>query len=556
MLCKAKIRALGDRIARLQKFLQVLLRTALGKVRLEDMPEFLKTLLARLAEGWNQLTGGQKFILAASATLAITGIILLLSWPSKEPEGAASDSSKWAILFRNVDPSEGNTIVTGLKNAKIPYKLESEGRDIYVPRDKVYEQRMSFSALGVPRSGGIGYEIFDKTNLGVTDFVQNINYRRALEGEISRTIGSLTEVEIARVHLNLPKPSLFTEKSVPPTASVVLKLKPAAQLDRKTVRGIAQLVASSVEGLKSGSVTILDQSGKVLNRGGDNPNAEITDANNEVRTQVEVYLRSKVEEMLDGVVGPGAHRVQVEVDIDFEQVDKTIESYNPEKKVVRSEQSEEESKTNSPSDGNTTRETRTANYEIDKTVMKVISAPGSTRKKVSVSVAVDGRWEKGGKNGDSAVWKSRTPEEMSQLTELVKSAVGAMPGGDNVYVTNVRFENPAVEAQVEELIRKKPVPWDDITRYGIAFLALIAGFFFLKGLLKLATEAANPPAPKYADLQIAMADEEEDEAPVKVNDMLARVEAAAKADPMSFSKLVRSWLQDDNNNANGNKEKK
>lgn len=516
------------------------------------MPEFLKTLLARLSEGWSHLTGGQKFILSASAVLALTGIILLLSWPSKEPEGAASDSSKWAILFRNVDPTEGNTIVTGLKNAKIAYKLENEGKDIYVPRDKVYEQRMSFSAQGIPRTGGIGYEIFDKTNLGVTDFVQNINYRRALEGEISRTIGSISEVEVARVHLNLPKPSLFSEKSIPPTASVVLKLRPAADLDRRTVKGIAQLVASSVEGLKPGAVTILDQSGKVLNRGGDNPTAEITDANNEVRTQVETYLRAKVEELLDGVVGPGAHRVQVEADIDFEQVDKTIESYNPEKKVVRSEQSEEESKNNSPADGNTTRETRTANYEIDKTVMKVISAPGSVRKKVSVSVAVDGRWEKGGSKGDSAVWKARTPEEMSQLTELVRSAVGAAPGGDNVYVTNVRFENPAVEAQVEELTRKKPIPWDDITRYGIAALALVAGFLFLRGLLRIATDAANPPAPKYADLQLALEDEEEMEnQPINVNDMLAKVEAATKSDPLSFSRLVRTWLSDDS----GNKEK-
>ncbi len=514
------------------------------------MPEFLKVLLARLAQGWNQLTGGQKAVLSVSAALALVGAILLISWPSKTPSGAASDSSKWAILFRNVDPTEGNTIVTGLKNAKVPYKLENEGKDIYVPRDKVYEQRMSFAAQGVPRSGGIGYEIFDKTNLGVTDFVQNINYRRALEGEISRTIGSLSEVENARVHLNLPKATLFSEKEMAPTASVVLKLKPAAELDRRTVKGIAQLVASSVEGLKAPAVTILDQNGKVLNRGGDNPGAEISEANNEVRTQVEGYLRQKVEEMLDGVVGPGAHRVQVEVEMDFEQVDKTIESYNPEKKVVRSEQTEEETKTNSPADGNVSRETRTANYEIDKTVMKVLSSPGSVRKKVSVSVAVDGRLEKAAK-GDSVVWKARTPEEMSQLTELVKSAVGAGSGTDNVYVTNVRFDNPAVAAQMEELSQKKVLPWQDYARYGVALLALIAGFLFLRGLLKLATEAANPPAPQYADIHLEFPEEEKPSAPVKVNDMLAKVEAATRQDPASFARLVRAWLSDE-----GEKEKK
>jgi len=519
------------------------------------MPEFLKVLLARLAQGWNRLTSGQKFVLGASATLALVGSILLVSWPSKTPAGASSDSSKWAILFRNVDPAEGNTIVQGLKTAKIPYKLESEGRDIYVPRDKVYEQRMTFAAQGLPRSGGVGYEIFDKTNLGVTDFVQNINYRRALEGEIARTIGSLTEVENARVHLNLPKPTLFSDKEMPPTASVVIKLKPAAELDRKTVKGVAQLVASSVEGLKASAVTILDQDGKVLNRGGDNPAAEISDANNEVRTQVEGYLRQKVEDMLDGVVGPGSHRVQVEVEMDFDQVEKTIESYNPESKVARSEQSEEETKTNSPADGNVTRESRTSNFEIDKTVMKQISAPGSSRKRVSVSVAVDGHLEKSPK-GDSAVWKPRSAEEMGQLTELVKSAVGATPGTDNIYVTNVRFDNPAVEAQMEELNKKKEVPWKDFARYGVAALALLAALLFLRGLLKLASEAANPPPPEYANVRIEyppedVAEEGSAQQPMKVNEMLARVEAATKQDPMSFARLLRNWLVDD-----GSKEKK
>jgi flagellar biosynthesis/type III secretory pathway M-ring protein FliF/YscJ len=248
--------------------------------------EVLREFLARLSEAWNRLGKGQKSILALSAALAFTGLLVLAVWPAMAKPND-EDKKGFATLFRDLDPAEASQILEGLKAEKIEYKLENQGRNILVPRGIVDEQRIVYAAQGLPRSGTVGWEIFDKSQLGLTDFVQNINYRRALEGEIGRTIAGLGPVEAARVLISIPKPTLFTDREQPPTASVVVKLRAGGELDRKTTKGIAQLIASSVEGLKPQNVTILDQEGKVLNRGGgDDPSAQV-EGNAEMRGQVE-----------------------------------------------------------------------------------------------------------------------------------------------------------------------------------------------------------------------------------------------------------------------------
>jgi flagellar M-ring protein FliF len=532
------------------------------------MLDFLRQFLTRLSEAWNQLEKGQKTILAASAVLAFAGLVSLVVWPgvAKGMEDAESRSG-FGTLFRNLDAPEAAQVVEGLKSNKVAYKLENNGRDILVERSRLDEQRLSLAAQGMPRSGTVGWEIFDKTQLGLTDFVQNINYRRALEGEIARTIAGLGQVENARVLISIPKPSLFTEKDQPTTASVVIKMKGGQELDRKAVKGIAQLIASSVEGLKSSNVTILDSDGRVLNRGGGEGPAAVSEANNEIRAQVEVQLQNKVSEILDGVVGAGNHRVQVSADIDFDQVERTAESYNPQSRVVRSEQTEEETKEGSPAEGNVTRDTRTANYEIDRTVVKSVTAPGSLRRRVAVSVAVDGRWEavhdsgadKQAKTPPTQVWKPRSPEEVSQLTELVRNAVGAQIGSDNVFVTCVKFENPLVAAALAEMGRQ-PQPWGDWLRWGIIGLVVVAGLLLLRSLVKLLQDTMNPPQPAYADVipSESIEDAEEEQVyveAVRVNELLQKLEAMTKAEPGGFAKLVRSWLQE-GSSASGSNPKK
>jgi flagellar M-ring protein FliF len=336
-------------------------------------------------------------------------------------------------------------------------------------------------------------------------------------------------------------------------------MRPGQELDRKSVKGIGQLIASSVEGLKPQNVTILDADGRVLSKGGGEGPSALTEANNELRSQVEAYLQNKVSEILDGVVGSGNHRVQVSADLDFESVEKTAESFNPASKVVRSEQTEEETKENSPADGNSTRESRTANYEVDRTVVKSVSSPGSVRKRVTVSVAVDGRWEDPSDSAKSAakdssrearpVWKARSPDEVAQLQELVRNAVGAQTGADNVFVTCVKFENPMVAMALEEM-SKKPAPWMDWARWAVLALSLVAGLLLLRSLVKVMQEAMNPPQPAYAELvaqELAEENPEEEEImaeAVRVNDLLSRLESMTRAEPSNFSKLVRNWLQE------------
>lgn len=203
------------------------------------------------------------------------------------------------------------------------------------------------------------------------------------------------------------------------------------------------------------------------------------------------------------------------------------------------------------------RETRTANYEIDRTVVKSVSAPGALRKRVTVSVAVDGRWEKlpdsvkakAGKDAPSSEWKPRTTDEISQLTELVRNAVGAQPGSDNVFVTCVKFENPVVEMALEEMGRKQQ-PWGDWIRWGIAGIVVIAGLLLLRSMVKLLQETMTPPQPAYAEVvpQDHFSEEAEEEEvyveAIRVNELLGKLEAMTKAEPGGFSKLVRSWLQE------------
>jgi len=516
--------------------------------------EVLREFLARLAEAWNRLGRGQKSILALSAGLAFTGLLVLAVWPAVSRPND-EDKKGFATLYRDLDPSEASQIVEGLKSAKIEYKLENQGKNILVPRAVVDEQRITFAAQGLPRSGTVGWEIFDKSQLGLTDFVQNINYRRALEGEIGRTIAGLGPVEAARVLISIPKPTLFTDREQPPTASVVVKMKSGQELDRKTTKGIAQLIASSVEGLKPQNVTILDQEGKVLNRGGGDDPSAIVEGNAEMKGQIEAYLQNKVSDILDGVVGQGNHRVQVSAEVDFDQTERTQETYDPASKVVRSEQTEEESKENSPADGNTTRETRTANYEISRATVKTTSAPGSVRKHLTVSVAVDGRWQepsdsvKAADKNAKPTWVSRTPDEIAQLTELVRNAVGAQGDTDKVFVTCVKFENPVVQLAMAEMTRRQ-LPWQQYAWWAVIAIVVVAGIMLTASLVRILQEAVTPPQPAYADLvtptETVIEEAEFAAEAVRVNDLLSRLEGMTKNEPSNFSKLVKNWLQESN----------
>ncbi len=366
-----------------------------------------------------------------------------------------------ALLFAGVETREAAEITQRLEQADIPYELRGDGGSIYVARSRVLDARMMLSADGLPSRGSIGYEIFDEPDaLGQTQFQQNINRLRALEGELARTIGSLDGVASARVHLVLPERQLFARETEQPSASIVIQLR-RDELTAGQVRAIRNLVASATPGLSANRVTILDETGRLLaaaqSADGGTAEGEGVDAR---QVATEERIRRTVTDIVEGVVGQGNARVQVTAEMDFNRVSETTQRFDPEGRVVRSTSSTEETSSTPGNGGGTTAAANvpdaggassstsnqagnestqeTVNYEISNTTRTEVSEGGRVRR-LSVAVAVDGTTAPG--EGDAAAtYTPRSEEDMQRLTALVRSAVGFnQERGDVVEVVNTQF---------------------------------------------------------------------------------------------------------------------
>lgn len=376
----------------------------------------------------------------------------------------ASTKVEYATLFTQLDPTEAGKIVEKLKEKKIPYKLEDNGTTILVEKNKVYDTRISIAAEGLPESGIVGYEIFDKTNLGMSEFVQKLNYRRALEGELAKTISSLNGVKKARVHIVIPEKALFEKDQKEPTASVTLQLAGEGSLSKLNIRGIQNLVASSVEGLSPNNVTVVDHRGRILSETELDPNSVLgkTQSQHEQQIRVEQYLTNKVQSLLDGVLGPGNSEVRVSAELDFTQIERTITDYNPDRQVVRSEQSITQSSRTVdslqyPAPNRTVEQSNTiTNYEIPQTIERIVNGVG-TIKRITVGALINGTYRITEKDGKKQVeYIPRTEEELRKLEEIVKNAVGFDPNrNDQISIVNVPFDTQAPEPEILE----QPAPW-------------------------------------------------------------------------------------------------
>lgn len=374
-----------------------------------------------------------------------------------------------ALLYSNLDLKEASQITAVLDQGGVKYEAKGDGSTIMVARDKVAATRLMLAGKGLPTSGSVGYEIFDNASaLGQTDFVQNLNRQRALEGELARTIRSLRGVTSARVHLVLPKHELFDdEDAASPTASIVVGLAGGNDLTADQVRALRNLVAGAVPNLKPDRVTVVDETGKMLASGSPDGDAALdTQAATDRRSQIEEHIRRAVKDVVEGVVGPGKARVQVTADLDMTQMTEQKETFDPDGQVVRSttttaEKSNQADTSNGGATGaaanipgqgpqagaggqtsNTSdHNEETTNYEISKTTSTKVEAPGAI-KKISVAVAVDGV-ETVGKDG-KVTYAPRSADDMKRIQELVRSAVGYdQTRGDQVSVVNVRFAGAA-----------------------------------------------------------------------------------------------------------------
>lgn len=411
----------------------------------------------------SKLSSGQ--ILSLGVILVgLLGFFAYLTFRIAEPD--------YQLLYAGLDLEDSAEIVTRLEAMGVPYELHASGETILVPSDRVARLRMSMAEEGLPRGGSVGDEIFDEAGaLGTTTFLANINQRRALEGELSRTIASLKDVKAARVHLVLPKRELFRREQIEPSASVTLRMYGGRRLDQRQVAAVQHLVAAAVPSLKPDRITLVDDRGTLLIRGGEVAmGAGMASRAEDYRIAYENRLKRVIEQLLERSLGVGRVHAEVNADMDFDQVTMTEETFDPDGQVVRSTQTiEEESQiaerdpdgavtvgnnlpnTNFDGQGeartnneNTTRVEETVNYEISRTVRNHTQVGGQL-KRLSVAVLVGGR-ETPVEEGEEPIFTPLTQEELNEIAGLVRSAIGFdVERGDSVDVKNMPFVQPKLE---------------------------------------------------------------------------------------------------------------
>lgn len=504
------------------------------------MSEFFKQLIAQLDAVWRRLSLPQKIITSSLIVFTVLGMAGLLIWSHK----SVTKDNGYKTLYSNLDIEEAADITDALQKGGYKYKLENEGKTILVEGKYLYQIRMAMAKEGLPRKGGIGYELFDKNTIGTTDYVLKINSRRALEGEIKRTIEELDEVKSARVHIVIPEPTIFLENQKEAKASVVIKCKSGKELTKEQIRGISYLVSSSVEGLKPENISIVDYAGKLLSDpSGMDENTLLSSRNMELQQNMEKYLENKVNQLLTNILGPSKAYVKISCDLDFDRVEKSLEKYNPESKVVRSEERIEENKKNAP-DGDNNKERTLTNYEIDKTIEHIIGEIGNI-KRLTISVAIDGRYEKG-KDG-KVNFITRSPEELHNIEEIVKNAVGYdLARGDLITVSNIKFDNEMFTKEMEEINKEEKFEfWKSIAKYFLIFIAGLVFILFIRSLAKTVAEAMNPPVPTLEQLGIEEpVIEEAPEDLKKSSEILERVEILTREEPVNIALIIKEWLNE------------
>ncbi len=512
----------------------------------------LSEFFIKFKEVISSFSTAKKVSLVAVALITFASVGLIVYW---------SGQVDYRVLFSNLSNEDAGAIVVKLQEKKVPYRLSSGGDAVSVPADKVAELRLEMATIGLPQGGGVGFEIFDKKSFGSSEFEQQINYRRALQGELTRTINSLDEIQQSRVHLALPKDSLFIEQQKKTTASVTIKLKPGRSLRPLQIEGISHLVASSVEGMNPSDVIVVDSKGNVLSRmSSDSKIESMTSAQVDYQRAAEREMAGRIQSLLENVVGKGKAVVRVSAEMDFSVIEQTEEKYDPESPVVRSVKRMTD-KSGMPEGGapeaavpGHEKSDETINYEINRVVSKTVLPVGAV-KKISVAVLIDGTYARNNKGAD--VYQPRSPKDIDSLAGLVQKAVGINTArGDQVVVTEMPFsrEDLAGDVQMTTTWFEKIPVFIPLIKYLLAFFAVLAVIlFFVRPLLKdlLATDRSMMAEEIAGDMSAASMAVEDTVQISSVSssfdnkDMTDRERARrlAEEDPQKFAEVLRSWLK-------------
>lgn len=540
-----------------------------------------KTLVEQITTLFTSLNKKQKTIIALATAAVIGFVIFLVLYTNSQ-----KSNDGYAVLFNKLSPADSALVIKQLEADNIPYKIVNENV-IKVPKDVVYKERITVASQGIPKNSKVGFELFDTQNFGETDFAQNIKYLRALEGELSRTIEALTPIDDAKVHIALPKDTVFVQKETLPTASVVLRLLPSMKLSSKQVSGIKNLIAASVSKLLPENVKMIDQNGDSLDEStGSGYGSEDIAAQIEYKKRFEKVLEEKINKILAPVVGGKEHLVaKVSADFNFEQKNIVNEYYDPES-VVRSEQSSEEKKEGGASEDEASgvpgaisnisptkplnkkkkggekyeKSTTTTNYEISK---KITNTKGefATLKRITAAVVVDGKYKPTKDDPSKMQYIKLDKSELAAIDGIVKRSIGFNEKrGDEVTVTNLQFKSDAGDIKAENIAQKTASyvnPLLPILKYLFAAILL---FIFYQKIIKPFSEKMiqdyeqteeNEEAFDFHDEE---EDEENNEALEKYNQAKKKIEAELGVDSEMDEKtlkhtiLLQKMQSDINNN--------
>ncbi len=507
------------------------------------MAQWIKKLSPKAGELWEKLSPGRRIAFLAGVALLIGTLVLVAS---------TVRTTNYLPLFTGMNPVDAGEIIQILKEDKVPYQLTENGTAILVPSNVVYETRIKLATAGLPRGGTVGFELFNQNSLGTTDFERKLKYNWALQGELTRTIREMREVEDARVHIVLPERSLFVSEENPPTASVLLRLKPYVKLTEGQIKGLVNLVAYSVEGMKPENVTILDSNGNILSESLNfdqaiplNGDTIITQLR--IKEATEKRLEDRVKTMLERVFGLGKVVTRVNAELNFAYKESLAETFAPvvdEAGVVRSEQEYTENYTgggsgvpigvpgiesNIPSyqavdseiDTQYTKRDLTRNYEVNKINEKVISPPGSIQR-LTVAVWLDGQLPS---------------EQLAQVRSAVESAVGySASRGDQITIESMAFERIQLADFGETPQPQKQSYWPYLV---IALIALLGGVVVL---LRFRRKQRLEPS---LDLLIGQVEDEEMEPLSEGRQLEERLREFSRQKPQETAKLLRTWLMED-----------
>jgi len=496
-----------------------------------------REILSQIKASWEKLSRKQKVLLVGSA-LGLTLFIILGVWLFTKPS--------WGLLYRGLDEPTTGQVLQYLKEKKVPYKVTPDGA-IYVPEEKVPELRMEVASKGLLGATAPGFELFDRDKMAMTEFQEKVTYQRALEGELARTIMGIKGVKSVRVHLAMPKESLFVEEEKPAKASVLIELKPGQTLTKEQIKGIVNLVSGAVPGLDPKNITVVDaSSGKYFNLPEDEEQMSLSQL--AYKKKVEADLKNKVEELLNSALGYGKAQAQVSVDISFDKESIQEETYDPEGSAVRSEDAEEETKQTrtqaeggvpgvkgaltekfettetAPQAGETySRKRVVRNYEVSKKVRSLEITPGVI-KKISVAVIVD-----------KSALKDNATAKLEWVENLVKGAIGYNADrGDEVKVEAKEFPKPeVVKPGLMDYLAKFALPIGILV--GIVLIYFLVLRPILKGLKPVPVPAEGPPIARVPAEEVFPPEEEE----------LMPKEIALgiiRSQPERAAALVKKWL--------------